>query len=599
MRIRSSLFCVAAVALAAALTAGPAAAQAPDRPWVFVSDNPAEPADRDPAAPIRNILLRPNVEGTVYVYVRNPTEKDHEVTVLLSADPTEGGEFARASVPVGAKRTVRVRPPRPAADVVPPPGARPVVPPSTAVPKSLYVWLLSGRDVLERLELPVRVQVPSQYVVATPALVAEPDGTGKLTITLTDRRQDGRPFPGPPAKVRLDVSPARVPDLIADSMRGSTFRAELRPAGRAVLAVTNARFRGPNRAGVIAVDVDGYDRAFLFETDFSGTTPQPQRATTLRIAAPPYVIPGKPCPVRLEVDKPPAGALVEFGIDRSNTGTFETTTHASDRYEAVGARWDGVAGGVLFVNTVHDWVEDLETAGMTGSRRLRLRLLDATGNVLVEPTTARDLVVEETIAFDDTAPEGVRFGRLGKALRNRVLDMAAFADDPESRVVRALFFHGEPPTADGKPAPGGRVVVATPPARDGDPFTGELPLPDRVGRVAIGVRFINAVGLASDLTDEIEVVETPKPTTGDIKVKVVQGSDDRPQPTLTVQVLDEKKATTVKTGATDDKGEVTIKDLPPGKYVVFSNKPQDYAKAEKPVTVEVGKTTDVTLSLKR
>src|SRR5687767_5580527 len=195
MRIRSSLFRVATVALAAVLTAGPAAAQAPDRPWVFVSDNPAEPADRDPAAPIRNILLRPNVEGTVYVYVRNPTEKDHEVTVLLSADPTEGGEFARASVPVAAKRTVRVRPPRPAADVVPPPGARPVVPPSTAVPKSLYVWLLSGRDVLERLELPVRVQVPSQYVVATPALVAEPDGTGKLTITLTDRRQDGRPFP--------------------------------------------------------------------------------------------------------------------------------------------------------------------------------------------------------------------------------------------------------------------------------------------------------------------------------------------------------------------------------------------------------------------
>ena len=129
------------------------------------------------------------------------------------------------------------------------------------MPKSLYVSLASGRDLLERLELPVRVQVPSQYVVASPAFVADPEGSGKLTVTLTDRRQDGKPFPGPPAKVRLDVSPVRVPDLVPDGMAGSTFRGKLRPGGRAVLAVANVRFRGPNRAGVIAVDVDGYDRA--------------------------------------------------------------------------------------------------------------------------------------------------------------------------------------------------------------------------------------------------------------------------------------------------------------------------------------------------
>src|SRR5262245_61620259 len=168
-----------AVALAAAFTAGPVAAQPSDRPWVFVSDSPAEPADRDPTVQIRNILLRPNVDGTFYVYVRNPTERDNEVTVLLSAEPTEGSEFARVTVPVGAKRTVRIRPPRPAAEVLPP-GAKPVPPPSTAVPKSLYVTLASGRDLLERLELPVRVQVPSQYVVASPAFVTDAEGLGKL-----------------------------------------------------------------------------------------------------------------------------------------------------------------------------------------------------------------------------------------------------------------------------------------------------------------------------------------------------------------------------------------------------------------------------------
>jgi hypothetical protein len=68
---------------------------------------------------------------------------------------------------------------------------------------------------------------------------------------------------------------------------------------------------------------------------------------------------------------------------------------------------------------------------------------------------------------------------------------------------------------------------------------------------------------------------------------------------VTVQILDEKKAGVVKTADADAKGEVTFKDMPPGKYVAFSNKPKDYAKAEKPVTVEVGKISDVTLSLKR
>jgi hypothetical protein len=47
--------------------------------------------------------------------------------------------------------------------------------------------------------------------------------------------------------------------------------------------------------------VPGYDRAFLFTTDFSGTAPQPVDAPDLRIVAPRFNQPGKPCAVRLEV----------------------------------------------------------------------------------------------------------------------------------------------------------------------------------------------------------------------------------------------------------------------------------------------------------
>ena len=55
--------------------AGPARAQPTDSPWLFLSFSPDEPADRDPAAPIfetgrHRVLLRPNVEQALYLYVR-------------------------------------------------------------------------------------------------------------------------------------------------------------------------------------------------------------------------------------------------------------------------------------------------------------------------------------------------------------------------------------------------------------------------------------------------------------------------------------------------------------------------------------------------
>ena len=86
-----------------------------------------------------------------------------------SAAPGTAGRICgcRVVLPllIGRIPAAMVRPPRPAVDPAAPAGAKPPAPPVITVPKSLYLSLLSGRDVLERLEVPVQVQVPSQYVV--------------------------------------------------------------------------------------------------------------------------------------------------------------------------------------------------------------------------------------------------------------------------------------------------------------------------------------------------------------------------------------------------------------------------------------------------
>src|SRR5438309_947966 len=99
---------LAAAALAPAVRS--ARAQPEARRWVYLSTNPHEPADREPVADVRNVLLRPNVEEPLYLYVRNPTEKVQDVTVVLGTSADD--PFARADVSVPARTTVRVRPPK-------------------------------------------------------------------------------------------------------------------------------------------------------------------------------------------------------------------------------------------------------------------------------------------------------------------------------------------------------------------------------------------------------------------------------------------------------------------------------------------------------
>jgi hypothetical protein len=585
--------------------AAAARAQADDRPWVFLSGRPDEPADKDPAAPIRNILLRPNVQEPLYLYVRNPTDGNRQLTVSVESGDGAGDGIGRAAVAAAARQTVRVALPTVAAPAAPAaPGA--TTAPATAAPAArtlrgrvLQLRLLGEKgEVLQKTVLPILVQAPNQYVRASAAFEGEIGSPrNRLLVRVEDRRADGRPFTGPSADVQLELN---VPGLIPESTKAGTYQAKLPPGGAVTLTAENLRFREAGRRGVVAVTVDGYKRAFLFETDFGGTNPQPLTATALSLGNPRYAIPGKPCPVPLAVDNAPRpDDALEFGFDRAGTGTFETTRLDGERRQRVTVAPGGPDDGLVFATEVGDWVVDLNTAGVFGTRALRLRLLDPQGTEVA--------VRRGEITLDDTPPEGLRLGLPSKPpVRGLPLKVTATGADPESGVREVLFFVGDPPTADGKPAPGGRVAIA-PPAAAGAPYAAELPMPNQTGPVKVGVRFTNAVGLSADKTAEVELVDPSaaggggtKPTVGKIKGKVVQGSEERPQPGLRVQLRDEKGTAVVKTTDTNAKGEFTFEDVAPGNYNVYSVKPTDAnAKALKPVTVKAGETTNVTLALKR
>jgi hypothetical protein len=587
------------IALVAALSlAGAAMGQAPptDRPWAFLSANPDEPGDRAPAAAIRNVLLRPNVEMGFHVYVHNPTDNPQDVTVVVASGPGEADEIARSAVRAAAKSTVRVPAPKAAAGTPP---DKP--PPSGPVRSGLHLRVLDKNgDVIDRTPaMPVRIQVPSQYVEPTVTFQGEPGAPeNRLTVTIKDRTP-ARPFAGPPAKVQLVLSPDRIPGLIPESARDGTFQGEVPPGGEAVLVANNLQFRGADRQGVIVVNVDGYDRAFLFTSDFGGTAPQPYGKPDLKIVAPQFAEPAKPVPVRLEIDNPPrSDAVAEFGIDRSGAGNFVTKRFPSgEREESVTVRWGGPAGGLSFVTKVGDRVEMLNPAGIFGTRQLRLRLLYPRENQLVELNPPAPVFTD--VVFDESKPVVTDFSvRSKELLRNKPVTLQAIGTDPESGISEVVFFLGDPPSADGKPAANGRVFPGTPPNQAGGPYTVTIPLGD-AKLVKVGVRFTNPLGMFTDRTAELEPTDPPEPKkTGTIKGTVVQGSPERLQKNVPVKLAD-PKGMEVKSGATTDKGEFTFEDVPPGKYIVAASIPRDRTTAKGEVTVEAGKTVTLKLILKR
>jgi hypothetical protein len=413
--------------------AAPLAAQ--NTPHPVVSTRPNEPA-KGPVQATTNIVLRPNADLSFYVYLENPGQQAwSNVTVRMTADEKGQQPLAEGIVEqIGGGEVVKVllRPTAPAvppaapAAPVPPAGekekapAAPKPPTGSPAPPALYLHAFDDQKKPFAGSKPVRFEIrispPRDYITATPQVT--PIGGGfTLTVTLARSASASPAFRGKPATARLDVRPALVPGLDPASLKDGTFQTVIAPNAKDVtLVAKNLRFIGRPGPSVVTVAVDGYDRAFVFTTDFSGTTPSlsPSDIRGVRIDTPRYAVPGRPLAARLEVFNDAGDERPRLEFYRAEQGEPEVPTAdlTTPRDQAV-TYSVGKAGELVLHAAVKDWLIPLDTAGIYGTRTLKFSLTDQAGVVLTRPRTdnpAENEPVSTThlLTLDDTPPEAVR-----------------------------------------------------------------------------------------------------------------------------------------------------------------------------------------------
>jgi hypothetical protein len=568
------------------------------QPKLFLSESLKGDVD------VGELYLRPNVRQEIFVFVRNPGDKARKVAVELKADGNRADGARSETIEVPPKATARI-------PIGPKDGAGGPTDKSEypALSSDLHLRLLDmdnkGNE-LDRKGVAVTVGQPRHYVRVTQPPSYDPKGH-RLTVKL----KATQPIAGPKCHVKLVLPRTRIPGL-RDLDQG-TREGDL-PANGEELTLTaeNLAFTSrddPN--GYVYLTVDDYERAFVFMTTFTdvGTPPAGEeiRNFDLRLRVPQVLRKGDPLRVHVELDRPPAGAVVELGLDRASNGEFtQVKRFTGAREQRVGLKIGGPHGALLFQTAVHDWIYNPDTRGVSGERPIRVRMFKKDGEKIYEKVVP--------VYFDDTPPENVRFLSVNnvraagadedtplRVPRARKLVIRAAGEDPESKIKQVVFFWGKP-----KRGKDGTLLAPTEDeavpgvAEEGNAYTGSLTLPAERKSGEVSVQFINGVGLAVFKTIPIDVKEpdTPtKPKGGTIRGVVV--FNNLKQPGATVMLMDAAKK--MQRTTTDDRGRFAFTDLPPGSYMVYSAKKEDpQTKGDvKGIAVEVGKTQDVTIELMR
>ncbi|MBV9124302.1 MAG: carboxypeptidase regulatory-like domain-containing protein, partial [Planctomycetes bacterium] len=478
-----------------------------------------------------------------------------------------------------------------------------------------------------------RIMLPQEYMEATAKFEIDRANPGKNLLTVQVALIPEF-FSGPPCDVELVLPPDRNPGLLETKIKEGTFKQKLiRPTSRRVfktLSAFNLQLRDvPDQSGFVYVNVDGFQRGFIFATNFRGGSFDPLRARGLRIYAPPYAQPNPKYPVHFEVDNPPGDEVsLKFGIDRDDDGQI-TDDELIDlppgyRSQHVIFNPSGPDGALVFKTEVKDWSAEIDTSGIIGRRNFGGWLVASTGGPKLEVLNSRNEKVRtvsysETldatgkkppvIIFDNTPPEDIAFRDVPpgqKALVGSTLTVKATGRDPETPIKSVLFFFGDP-TDDGKLPAGvmpfkGKLLPGPNPV-----WVAELTAFEKKGPQDISVEFINAVDLGAFATMTIDVTGPPTPaattpaaTTGKIQGTVTWGGGRFALGGLDVS-LKNAKGEEKKKAKTKDDGSYLFEDVEPGEYNVSSSRAANAGtdKGNTAVTVEAGKTAKGDIDLMR
>ncbi len=559
-----------------------------ERIEVVLSSNREEP---DPT--VSAIRLRPaNVQERFYVHLYNPGRKPRAaiVQVLRGEKVIEGGT---AKLIVPAQKT----------QLVPLKGEK--LDTKKGLPlltEPLQIRVIDGLDkttVIANRVLRVAIASPREYVAVSKVVFDPPEERNNFKNQFSVTLQNLNSRQGPDIPVELQLPANRIPGFIAakDGSFKSTLPAKVgkTPTPATLYARNIVLAPAKELDGYAYVDVDGYERAFVFRTTYARQgeplTPEADLQPAVHFQTQEFERTDPKFKLIVAVDNPPADARLEVEIGRGKGTRFRRDIrqlYDQPKDKRIGFLLDENTGGLLFQASVDDWQVVLDTSRVLGTRTIRARLLGQSGNVIYETS--------QVITFDNTAPERTRFTLVPpKAKKETSIVVSAFTQDPESGIAKVGFFVGK--LKDGKIPDKEKVVYGEPADKVRTKWFAKLPMPENAGLIDLTVVATNRVGLSSNSTAKVLVtlIDPSKLGPGKIAGKVTQGTIA--QPNLKV-ILYDKKGKAIAETNTDKEGKYEFADLKPDKYFIRARNRATQRGASQNVEVRAKETTDVDLSLK-
>ena len=552
---------------------------------IFVS------ADPKAQAAVDEIQLRPNkVRQPYYVLLKNLVPRPRNVTVEILMGATL---VHKTQIALKQDETQCVN-------------LGDVPMPLTGLPKVTGPLVVRVSDaqttrLLEQKQYRLDVAAPRDYVRVTDIRFDPGSQTGKNKLSV--KLQARNILPGPSISAELVLPGERIRGYLG--LEGGTFQRDLSMREQAepvTLFAEEIRLaETASGEGPIYVNVDGVERAFLFQNTFARQGPalmpdldfRPQ----VRWNVPAFVRAGPNVRLPLEVDNAPKGASLEVSLGQGSPEQFESDLverFPQAKQQSIGFWPQGKDGALIFEAAVSDWYVTWNTSRTFGRRVLRARLLDAQGKEIARSA--------QYVNIDNDPPTLVRLLDVpARIKRGSPLLLRTQGKDPESGIAQVVFFVGNPqedkiptntPTFSAMPIDAGKTTWAA-----------NLQLPDdKKGLTAITAQFTNGVGLVSYQTAILELTETdppvpippPVPDTGTVRGKVLEGP--RIQTGLDV-ILRDTKGNEVKRVKTRIDGSFVFEDVPPGNYVIFCVKPDSLRHATVPARVEKNKTATFQVEL--
>lgn len=449
------------------------------------------------------------------------------------------------------------------------------------------------KQVIRRFTVPVFVMSPSEYVRVAYARFEPPAPPDIRRNRLTVVVEQTQSVTGPPIDVSLSFPPELLPGYQGEL--AGLLRTTLTPKeGRRTLQVEGIEFdANASRAGSFAVNIDGAERAFLFDATFPlyGTPSSPILVSEprIRIDAPTFTQPTSKFAVRVPMDGAPAdGRLsVVMGAKQSNEiGRIITVDEPRER--RVGYQLGSPNGGILLSAVIRDNVFLFDTNGMSGPQRLEASFHQQTGSA---PVAA------ETTVYVDARPPIVEFFDVPeKIAANQSLPVELVVKDLDVPIEQVRLFFGAF-AKDGSIPPASELF----PAEISDPRVGlwqvTLPLPQgtKKGPIVLSATASNRAGL--NASKSMTILVSDAPPSGKIEGTVSVGG--LRQPACEVYLVTEKGKVSQKT-KTDANGVFRFDTVTPGKFKVSSasQSSSQIRSAASEVTVDVNKTITVNLELK-